>query len=550
MAIMIPARFDETTTSYAEKFLYYHLQDHLDDSWTVIHSFPWLDENRLKLRQGECDFLLLHPKYGLLVLEVKSGAPKYDGPTAKWHYDDGSKITDPYQQAQKGMHFLNGLLNEKSGTWYDAQLPFGYAVAFPDASAVIGNIRPDMGVDNLLLETDIKNIQKKVINLLNRFGSPSLNPQQSIIDDAINILQPTFKLVPSLTPVIEIANKTFIRLTDQQSYALDGLSGNSRLMIRGGAGTGKTLLTIEQAKQFAIDKKVLVLCFNRPLANFINSQLNEYENILATTFHDLCTKIIHDTETPMPDRSQKNFWNELLPNAAIGAIPIYKKRFDAILVDEAQDFSSEWWLIIEELLVDPDKSYFHLFCDNNQNIYRREIEYPFTKPDYVLKRNCRNTKQIAEYAHNAVPDGDFEDISKLPDGPTPEIHYVNNEKGEQEQVRKILHELISNNIDPETIVILGPKKLQNSSLANCLKLGNCKIIEENSTTIDLGLDGSKVSHNIRYSTVQKFKGMEADCVILIGIGIKSSFYKEEHMNRMRYIGGSRAKVILHIIEWG
>ena len=95
MARMIPEHFDETTASTAERLLYYHLQNHLEDDWTVIHSLPWLDDSRPRLQQGECDFLLLHARHGMLVMEAKAGTPAYDGPADQWHYDDGSRLTDP-----------------------------------------------------------------------------------------------------------------------------------------------------------------------------------------------------------------------------------------------------------------------------------------------------------------------------------------------------------------------------------------------------------------------------------------------------------------------
>jgi hypothetical protein len=77
MARMIPEHFDESTTSIAERVLYYKLQDELDADWTVIHSLPYVDGSRTRLRQGECDFVLLHPRRGMLVLEAKSGTPSY-----------------------------------------------------------------------------------------------------------------------------------------------------------------------------------------------------------------------------------------------------------------------------------------------------------------------------------------------------------------------------------------------------------------------------------------------------------------------------------------
>ncbi len=74
MAHMIPAVISEDTQSQAEKKLFPNLKERLNDSFTVFHSFDLLTRNRAdKLVEGEIDFLIFSPDYGLLVLEVKSG---------------------------------------------------------------------------------------------------------------------------------------------------------------------------------------------------------------------------------------------------------------------------------------------------------------------------------------------------------------------------------------------------------------------------------------------------------------------------------------------
>jgi len=207
---MIPPNFDEATTSDAEQLLYYRLQNHLEDDWTVIHSLPWIDDSRPRLREGECDFLLLHPLHGLLVLEAKSGTPQYDGRTGQWHYDDGKHVTDPIQQARSGMHTLVDKLKSQAPRWRESGLPYGYAVAFPDARCIKGGVRPDMNADLIMLEPDLEQVQAKVITLLGRFGEPPSNPNDEAIADALSALQPAFRLVPGLATAIEAAGRALV----------------------------------------------------------------------------------------------------------------------------------------------------------------------------------------------------------------------------------------------------------------------------------------------------------------------------------------------------
>ena len=543
MARMIPSRFDESTSSAAERLLYYRLQNHLENDWTVIHSLPWLNEKRIQIQQGECDFLLLHPKHGMLVLEVKSGTPHYNGSSGKWSYDDGKPITDPFYQARKSMHFLNDHLRERSATWFNADLPHGYAVAFPDARSVTGNLRPDIGMDLLILESDLEQFQRTVINLLKRFAQPCLQPNPAVIESALEILQPTFHLVPSLAPTIELAHKELVRLTAEQTHYLEGMAGNRRLLVRGGAGTGKTLLIVARAQKLAAEgKKVLVLCYNKPLAASLRNQLAGCsDNVTASTFHDFCMEVANHSEADLPDPGANDFWNVLLPEAAFEATADYPHQFDAIFIDEGQDFLADWWVMIEELLADDQKSVFHVFGDQQQNLYGREAAFPFTQPEYVLRRNCRNTGPVASFARNAVGLGDDDSLALLPHGPRPVIHQVNDTKEERDAVRRVLHQLVQEQgVDARRIVILGCHRLEKSSFAEACKLGNLTVRDA---------DESEATNSIRYCTIHKFKGLEADCVLLTGMGAPSSFFTPEHMQRFRYVGGSRARVILHVFEW-
>jgi hypothetical protein len=540
MARMIPAHFDESTTSAAERLMYYRLQNHLEDDWTVIHSLPWLDDSRPRLGQGECDFLLLHPRHGLLVLEVKSGTPQYDGPTDQWRYDDGTRLKDPFNQARRAMHFLRELLENRSSAWRQAELPYGCAVAFPDARAVRGSLRPDMIADLLLLEPDLDDLQARVIHALGRFAESAPTPRPEAVSAALEALRPSLRLVATLAPVIERASRELVRLTEEQAEVLEGLAGNRRLVVRGGAGTGKTLLIVTEARRLAAEgRRVLVLCFNRPLAAYLRELLADVagQPVAAATFHDHCLALLREAGIPAPGGSGKESWDRLA-EAALEALPQTKGRFDAVLVDEAQDFEPDWWLVVEELLADTATSHFHLFLDEHQNLYGREVQLPFTEPEFRLRRNCRNTRPIAAFARRAIGLVDEASLARLPAGPAPVVHEVDSAEAERDAVRRVVHELIhERGLAPAQLVILGCHKIGNSSFAEVRRLGNFSVRD---------VSEPDAVNAIRYSTVHKFKGLEADVVLLVGIGEPSRHYGADDWLRFVYVGSSRALAVLHV----
>lgn len=101
MARMMPEVIPEDTQSEAEKKLFPVLHESLDDNFTVFHSFHLLTHNlKDKFIEGEIDYLLFSPEYGLLVLEVKSGLIRYQGVTATWYQNDRPMAKSSSEQAR------------------------------------------------------------------------------------------------------------------------------------------------------------------------------------------------------------------------------------------------------------------------------------------------------------------------------------------------------------------------------------------------------------------------------------------------------------------
>lgn len=554
MARMIPEHFDEATTSAAERTLFYALQDGLDRGWTVIHALSWTDGQGRFLRQGECDFVVLHPERGLFAVEVKSGTPRYDSGRGVWVYDDGHTLKDPFAQARASSHHLGRILQDRAPGWARAGLPFGYAVAFPDARDITGNLLPEMTPELMLLEPDLERIQRRCEALLERFWDATGTASAAAMQEALDVLQPEFGLVAGLGPGPDGVLRQQVRLTREQMRALDFMGGNRRLLIRGGAGTGKTVLVCEQARRLArTGQDVLILCFNNSLERHLQGVMGESgPPVVIATFHGLCRRIVEETGGGLPvpgdPAEQAAFWNETLPGEAFNRLDTWPVRFDAVLVDEAQDFLPGWWVPVEGLLRDGTSSQLLVVGDERQDLYRRGFELPFTEPVCDLDLNCRNTRQIARWVHEAAgtDEGGARDprldelLDRLPEGPEVEVVTVTGAAAEAEAVRKTLHRLIHDQgLSCDRIAILGKHRIAKSCFAERRKLGNVTVTAE-------GED--PVPGAVRYATIHKFKGLEADCVLLVGVGEPSGYFTPEDEKRFLYVGGSRARWGLVVFE--
>src|SRR5690606_1803676 len=146
MAHMYPDPISPDTASNAESKLYKLLKEQLDDTFTVMHSVAWLARDPQDgASDGEADFVIAHPDYGVMVLEVKGGQVRLNSKSGQWYSIDRHgrqhAIKDPFGQTTRSMYALKKKLAEAPPTrhysWFVSR-----AVAFPDV-AVSGDLRPD-----------------------------------------------------------------------------------------------------------------------------------------------------------------------------------------------------------------------------------------------------------------------------------------------------------------------------------------------------------------------------------------------------------------------
>lgn len=514
----------------SEKVVWNALRVGLPEPWAVIHSLNYVAQSGQKRREGEVDFLLIHPKVGIIALEAKGDAEVTNGPEGwafKNHKGEWRKGKSPFEQASTGARELNTFLSKEAPEL--GKVPFGHGVVFP--SFTEEESRGPEGPREIIIDreqlSDIESCVKKIIKQFDL--KADFTPEQ--IKKIIKKLT-SYKISKrSLKQVVDDTNQEILDLSESQFEILSLLSNQPRAIIEGPAGSGKTILAIECARRKLQEgKKVLLLCFNELLGKHLKETFSDDDNIRAGSFHEFCQEMAResgleivneidqiDTKT---EEEKSRFWQIDLPESLPDAIYKNEKTYDALIIDEAQDFTVDWIETLEHCLGDLGEDPFFLFLDRKQKFEGQDWESPWPeqKP-YPLTENWRCSEPIAEKVRSIWGE---ETTSK---GPASELkpEWVEAETNDEIinlAIECALNLLIEEKLDPSQIVVLTG----NTALRDELK------------------NGPLSQRDFKIETVRRFKGLDAEVVVLV--------LPEESKPvdpKIAYVGMSRARALLRVV---
>ncbi len=539
---MYPKQLPPDCRSNAERKVFYALSDLLPDEYTVFYSVPMYRENQScgGLADGEIDFLLAHPDSGLLVMEVKGGGIEHETETQQWFSTDyaGERhlIKNPFEQAKGYKYLLRDDLR-RSRLTRNETYPMAHAVWFPDVNLRNQSLGLSVQIGKITLDASALPAAATVIPDL--FQSLFKENSHSIPGDAglkaiVDYLAPHWVFTPTLSAKFHDENREIAEATKGQYRVLSLLSHVSRALIAGCAGSGKTLLALEKAHRIAYTgDKVLLLCYNKKLAEWLQSQA--VDGITVHHFHGFCTHMCHEAghavPSPDPQSDSSSFFEYELPEALMDALAETDQRFDAVIVDEGQDFLSSWWIPIQETLAEPVNGIFYIFFDDNQSIYITRQRFPFSGPLFTLLENCRNTQRIHQEVCRYYRGQ--EDIKCLgPEGRPMEIIGGNCVLTSLRNVVKhLIHE---EELNPADIVILSPLGQRHSRIKEGYKIGN----------IFLSWNDTGANLSVHCSTIHGFKGLESPVIILCELEKAHAAKRKE----LLYVGMSRARNHLIVVQ--
>ena len=566
MAIMIPEEPCDFEPASGEGRLFEALKNLPDDSW-VVHSLRLTSVEKNEMKDREIDFVIFHREKGLLCVEAKAGEVVYQN--GKYHYAKDMipmKFGSPYKQADYAKHDLLNNAEKRLGQ-VARRCKFLSAVWFHSVKkSELNNLKSSDSDKELTLSFEDLADTATLRNDLERiFQIKSVNGQ-TLPDNRLSESDARLILDTIICPEFRLAAKTtsadlkiirWNRLLEEQSKILDFIEGEHSVAIAGAAGTGKTFLALEFARRKAnAGEKVLLLCFNTLLCSKLNEEnKGDSSRIEIRTIDDYVLRItgIEFNSPAWGTRYEKAV--EMISDSFETAFP-----FTCLVIDECQDFGLNFGTVAEntgekdsnqvdgrddskEKFIEEIKSWgeithgnrfsFIVFYDKMQMVQARSIPGFIEKCDtrLTLHKNCRNTKNIGRTAHAVLGADEPLFRTNAPEGGPALICYS---ESDSPSVKSALDRILDGIEDRKhrDIVLLTCKKEDNSALR-----GYCEEIQ-------VGYYKRYRYRGIRFTTCRKFKGCEADTVILLDID-RETFFRQH--GRLFYVGVSRARQDVYVI---
>ncbi|MEN9437568.1 MAG: hypothetical protein RIR09_2223, partial [Pseudomonadota bacterium] len=422
-----------------ERRLAERLEQKLDDDYWLWYDVP------MGPRNTHPDFCVMHPRRGILVLEVKdwkTGSTILRADKQNWEIlgDNGPKtVINPLEQARQYAHQVVKALER------DAQLvqpegphagklafPWSYGVVFTnitrkqfEAAELQHAIEPNRVLcqDEMLEAVDAEDLQSRLWGMFpygmrGAMSLPQMDRVRWIMFPEVRV-QTTGDLFDDNDADAELPD--IMRVMDLQQEQLARSLGDGHRVIHGVAGSGKTMILGYRAEYLAqasttSSKPILILCFNEPLGVKLHSVMQAKGlggRVHVRHFHKWCRDQLVAYGQAIPPQGH-NFSDALVDYVIRGVDrkQIPSGQYQAVMIDEGHDFAPEWLKLVTQM-VDPTTNSLLVLYDDAQSIYERARSKQFSFKSVgiqaqgrttILKINYRNTRQILQLAHRMAGD--------------------------------------------------------------------------------------------------------------------------------------------------
>ncbi|WP_174545256.1 3'-5' exonuclease [Hydrogenophaga pseudoflava] len=539
------------------------------------------------------DFVVMHPRRGILILEVKdfrlSTLIQANKQTWDIHGELGPKtIPNPLEQARQYAHqVVNALERDPQLVQPEGRhqgklaFPWSYGVVLPnitraqfDKAELAHAIEPHRVIcqDEMGEHVESEALQSRLWDMFpfmmgGVMSLPQMDRVRWIMFPEVR-LQVTGELFDDADEAAELPS--IMRVMDLQQEQLARSLGDGHRVIHGVAGSGKTMLLGYRAEhlakaQTATSKPILILCYNEPLARQIARVMAAKgiaDRVHAVHFHKWCRQqlVAYGQDLPPKNLPWDAFFEDMVQRVITGVDrrQIPSGQYQAVLIDEGHDFAPEWLRLVVQM-VDPTTNSLLVLYDDAQSIYDRTQKsknFSFKSVGIqaqgrttILKINYRNTRQILQTASLVAADlltAEDKDDDGVPllkpvscgrDGEAPLIVCLPTLREEVAQVAELLASAHREGHAWADMAILCRHHSEMDMCAEFLRKRKLphQVRRKSSSVFDPAHDSIKVM------TLHVSKGLEFPVVALVGAGRMPAEGEDEREEaRLFYVGATRA----------
>ncbi len=558
--------------SFGEQLVLNALRETSPAEWVLMHSL-WLKDHESK-QHAEIDFLVITDR-AALILEVKGGVVfrESDG---RWHFakknmsEEFVKREGPFDQARSAFYAVRNYFDEAKQLYLFHNRIWGYGVILPQCILQMNGrdpaIKPEMYLDARSFPEGLMSFVDKLtdyweidnIRMKEKLRIPAEQLKRKMTSDdrcrIEGLLRPALRPVQGVTVTAREAEIELIELTKEQLKAIEFHDPAQPLILQGAAGTGKTLIAMQQIhRQSLIHNRLLFVCFNRRLADHVRRELGPEklkQRIDVLNYHQLLRTLNEKAGLSVEPIADWTRFNMEVEDHVMNALQVLQSRgtpfepYDYLVLDEAQDLMTAPFLGSLELLlrggwkdgswticIDPRQIIFHTQFDAKQ--FDRLRKYASLCP---LNLNCRNTREVAAYAHGLSRIDGVPTRKAL--GPATELVWYPDKKEYAKRLRKAVNQLI------EDMSSLGASSRDIAILAVTRESLPDEVMTPGFFARPAVEIGTVTARDVvQVGTLQSFKGLEAMAIVLVGLEDIENLSSRQ----LAYVGGSRAKSFLRIM---
>lgn len=586
MAVLIPALGScVARMTSGERRVAERLEQKLDADYLL-----WYDV-AVGPRHQHPDFVVMHPRRGILILEVKdfrlSTIIQANKQTWDIHGELGPKtIPNPLEQARQYAHqVVNALERDPQLAHPDGRykgklaFPWSYGVVLPNitraqfSKAELAHaIEPHRVVcqDEMGEQVEPEALQSRLWDMFpfmmgGVMSLPQMDRVRWIMFPEVRV-QVQDSLFDDSDEAAELPS--IMRVMDLQQEQLARSLGDGHRVIHGVAGSGKTMLLGYRAEHLAkahtvASKPILILCYNEPLARQLGRVMAAKgiaDRVHAVHFHKWCRDqlVAYGQDLPSNNLPVSAKMADMVQRVITGVDrrQIPSGQYQAVLIDEGHDFAPEWLRLVVQM-VDPTTNSLLVLYDDAQSIYERTQKKNFSFKSVgiqaqgrttILKINYRNTRQILQTASLVAADlltAEDKDDDGVPllkpvscgrDGEAPLIIRLPTLREEAQQVADLLSAAHREGHAWGDMAILCRHWSEMDLCADVLvRRGLPHQVRKKTGQFDPGQDSIKVM------TLHVSKGLEFPVVAMVGVGHMPAEGEDEREEaRLFYVGATRA----------